>query len=224
MMSHVIQQTLDGSHTIYIPELDEHYHSTNGAVQEARHIYISKAYNFSTVQNPVVFEVGFGTGLNALLTALEAERTRRKTLYVAIEKYPVSQEEWSVMNYPHIIGENSVSLFSALHLAEWDRVVEVSPYFNLKKNHADITDFSEIPMTDVIYFDAFAPNKQASMWSTEIFSFLFEHTNFNGVLTTYCAKGDVRRMLQAVGYTVERTDGPPGKREMLRGRKEILCF
>ena len=105
MMSHVIQQTLDGSHTIYIPELDEHYHSTNGAVQEARHIYISKAYNFSAVQNPVVFEVGFGTGLNALLTALEAERTRRKTLYVAIEKYPVSQEEWSVLNYPHIIGD-----------------------------------------------------------------------------------------------------------------------
>ena len=128
------------------------------------------------------------------------------------------------LNYPHIIGEKSVSLFSAVHLAEWDRVVEVSPYFSLKKIHADITDFLEIPMTDVIYFDAFAPNKQASMWSTEIFSFLFEHTNFNGVLTTYCAKGDVRRMLQAVGYTVERTDGPPGKREMLRGRKEILCF
>lgn len=219
MMSHVIQQTLDGSHTIYIPELDEHYHSTNGAVQEAQHIYISKAYNFSTVQNPVVFEVGFGTGLNALLTALEAVRTRRKTLYVAIEKYPVAQEEWSVLNYPHIIGENSVSLFSALHLAEWDRVVEVSPYFSLKKIHADITDFPEIPMTDVIYFDAFAPNKQASMWSTEIFNFLFEHTSPNGVLTTYCAKGDVRRMLQSVGYTVERTDGPPGKREMLRGVK-----
>ncbi|MCR4800085.1 MAG: tRNA (5-methylaminomethyl-2-thiouridine)(34)-methyltransferase MnmD [Bacteroidales bacterium] len=221
-MSHVIQQTLDGSHTIYIPELDEHYHSTNGAVQEARHIYISKAYNFSTVQNPVVFEVGFGTGLNALLTALEAERTRRKTLYVAIEKYPVSHDEWSVLNYPHIIGENSVSLFSALHLAEWDRVVEVSPYFSLKKIHADITDFLEIPMTDVIYFDAFAPNKQASMWSTEIFNFLFEHTSPNGVLTTYCAKGDVRRMLQSVGYAVERTDGPPGKREMLRAGKKIM--
>lgn len=222
MMSHVIQQTLDGSHTIYIPELDEHYHSTNGAVQEARHIYISKAYNFSTVQNPVVFEVGFGTGLNALLTAMEAERTRRKTLYVAIEKYPVSHDEWSVLNYPHIIGENSASLYAALHLAEWEREVEVSPYFSLKKIHADIVSFPEMPMTDVIYFDAFAPNKQASMWSAEIFSFLFEHTNFNGVLTTYCAKGDVRRMLQAVGYAVERTDGPPGKREMLRAGKKIM--
>ena len=218
-MSHVIQQTLDGSHTIYVPELDEHYHSTNGAVQEARHIYISKAYSFSSVQNPVVFEVGFGTGLNALLTAIEAENSRRKTVYAAVEKYPVQQNEWSVLNYTQIIGQKSEQLFSALHQAEWGRIVEVSPYFSLLKIHADIADFPEIPMADVIYFDAFAPNKQASMWSQEIFSYLYGHTAPNGVLTTYCAKGDVRRMLQSVGYAVERTDGPPGKREMLRAQK-----
>ena len=123
------------------------------------------------------------------------------------------------MNYTQIIGQKSEPLFSALHQAEWGRIVEVSPYFSLLKIHADIADFPEIPMADVIYFDAFAPNKQASMWSQEIFSYLYGHTAPNGVLTTYCAKGDVRRMLQSVGYAVERTDGSPGKREMLRAQK-----
>ena len=220
-MAHILQQTLDGSHTIYIPEMDEHYHSTNGAIQEALHIYIAKAYNFSQAAQPVVFEVGFGTGLNALLTALEAERLQRKTLYVSIEKYPLETNEWVQLNYPQLIGNEAVPLFSALHSAEWGREVAVSQFFILKKLHADLADFPEISMADVIYFDAFAPNKQASMWTAEIFSFVYSHTNPNGVLTTYCAKGDVRRTLQSVGYSVERTDGPPGKREMLRGIKVV---
>jgi len=218
-MTHILQQTLDGSHTIYIPEMDEHYHSTNGAVQEARHIYISKAYNFSQALQPVVFEVGFGTGLNTLLTALEAERLRRNTLYVSIEKYPIGDEEWQTLNYPQLIGNECDTLFSSLHATEWNKKLVISPFFTLWKIHADITEFPQIPKVDVIYFDAFAPNKQASMWTTEIFEYMFAHTNPNGVLTTYCAKGDVRRTLQAVGYHVERTDGPPGKREMLRGVK-----
>lgn len=218
-MTHILQQTLDGSHTIYIPEMDEHYHSTNGAVQEARHIYISKAYNFSQASQPVVFEVGFGTGLNALLTALEAERLRRNTLYVSIEKYPIGNEEWQMLNYPQLIGNKCDTLFFSLHSAEWNKKISISPFFTLWKIHADISDFPQIPMADVIYFDAFAPNKQSSMWTMEIFEYLFTHTSHNGVLTTYCAKGEVRRSLQSVGYHVERTDGPPGKREMLRGIK-----
>ena len=218
-MTHILQQTLDGSHTIYIPEMDEHYHSTNGAVQEARHIYISKAYNFSQVPQPVVFEVGFGTGLNTLLTALEAERLQRKTLYVTIEKYPLEKNESTQLNYPQLLGIECEKLFESLHSAEWNKSVAISPYFTVHKIHADLSQFPHIPMADVIYFDAFAPNKQASMWTAEIFSYLYFHTNPNGVLTTYCAKGDVRRALQAVGYQVERTDGPPGKREMLRGIK-----
>ena len=218
-MTHILQQTLDGSHTIYIPEMDEHYHSTNGAIQEALHIYINKAYNFSAAANPTVFEVGFGTGLNALLTANEAEKQKRKTAYISIEKYPVSKEEYSQLNYANLIGEQSAYLFNKIHEANWNEFVQISDYFYLKKLHADITDLPEIPFADVLYFDAFAPNKQASMWSSEIFQYLYEHTNENGVLTTYCAKGDVRRTLQSVGYRVERTDGPPGKREMLRGRK-----
>lgn len=218
-MTHILQHTLDGSHTIYIPEMDEHYHSTNGAIQEALHIYISKAYQFSQVSQPTVFEVGFGTGLNALLTALEAEKSQRKTTYVSIEKYPLGPDEYSQLNYASLIGESAVALFEKLHTAKWDSLVEISPWFSLQKIRTDLTLLPEIPIADVIYFDAFAPNKQESMWSREIFAYLFEHTNNNGILTTYCAKGDVRRTLQSVGYSVERTDGPPGKREMLRAVK-----
>ncbi|MCQ2960530.1 MAG: tRNA (5-methylaminomethyl-2-thiouridine)(34)-methyltransferase MnmD [Bacteroidales bacterium] len=213
-MIHILQQTLDGSHTIYIPEMDEHYHSTNGAIQEALHIYIAKAYNHSKIANPVVFEVGFGTGLNTFLTAIEAEKNKRPTTYVSIEKYPLEKEEYSLLNYSNMAQQKD--LFEKIHEAEWDRTVKISEFFYLKKIYGDLTTFPEIPSADVIYFDAFAPNKQSSMWSTEIFTYLFNHTNSDGILTTYCAKGDVRRMMQAVGYSVERTDGPPGKREMLR--------
>lgn len=218
-MTHVLQQTLDGSHTIYIPEMDEHYHSTNGAIQEAQHIYIAKAYNFSTNPNPTIFEVGFGTGLNTLLTALEAEKQRRKTVYISIEKYPISAEESTQLNFPYLIDGKPIDLFSKIHSAPWNEFVEISPWFSLKKNQADLTQLPVLENVDVIYFDAFAPNKQASMWAETIFQYLYNHTNDNGILTTYCAKGDVRRMLQSVGYHVERTDGPPGKREMLRATK-----
>lgn len=218
MSSHILQQTLDGSHTIYIPEMDEHYHSTNGAIQEARHVYISKAYHHSFASIPTVFEVGFGTGLNALLTAMEANRLRRRTNFVTIEKYPLSREEWALLNYPKLVN-SSPGLFEALHDAAWGTEVEISPFFYFKKICADMLDFPVIPLADVIYFDAFAPNKQSSLWSRDVFMFMYEHTRPNGILTTYCAKGEVRRTMQAVGYKVERIDGPPGKREMLRATK-----
>ena len=201
--------------------MDEHYHSTNGAIQEAQHIYISKAYNFSTSPNPTLFEVGFGTGLNTLLTALEAEKQKRKTTYVSIEKYPLPKSEYLQLNFPQLIENQPTELFAKIHNAPWNEYVEISPFFTLKKLQADLTELPQIPNADIIYFDAFAPNKQASMWSERIFQYVYEHTNLNGVLTTYCAKGEVRRTLQSVGFQVERTDGPTGKREILRATKEI---
>ncbi len=217
----VIQKTLDGSTTLYVYELDEHYHSTNGAIQEAQHIYIEKAYNFSSVEVPVVFEVGFGTGLNTLMTALEAEKTKRVTHYVSIEKYPLSANEITHLNFTSLFGNQSEQLFAKIHSCEWNRECQISEYFYLTKLQADLTNLPEIPMADVIYFDAFAPNKQESMWSEDIFKHLFAHMNVGGVMTTYCAQGKVRRMLQSVGFEVERTDGPIGKREMLRATRTL---
>lgn len=217
----VIQKTLDGSTTLYVYELDEHYHSTNGAIQEAQHIYIEKAYNFSPVAVPVVFEVGFGTGLNTLMTALEAEKAKRVTHYVSIEKYPLSANEVNHLNFTSLFGNQSEQLFAKIHSCEWNRECQISEYFYLTKLQADLTNLPEIPMADVIYFDAFAPNKQESMWSEEIFKHLFVHMNVGGVMTTYCAQGKVRRMLQSVGFEVERTDGPIGKREMLRATRTL---
>lgn len=215
----VIQKTIDGSHTLYVYELDEHYHSTNGAIQEAMHIYIEKAFNHSQVIEPIVFEVGFGTGLNTLLTALEAQKKKRKTQYISIEKYPLNQTEVEQLNYVSLLGKEASSLFSKIHDCAWNEPCKISEYFELIKYNADLTLLPQIPQVDVIYFDAFAPNKQASMWTETIFSYLFDHTNKNGILTTYCAQGNVRRTLQKVGYSVERTDGPYGKREMLRATK-----
>ncbi|MCQ2608786.1 MAG: tRNA (5-methylaminomethyl-2-thiouridine)(34)-methyltransferase MnmD [Bacteroidales bacterium] len=215
----IIQKTLDGSTTLYVYELDEHYHSTNGAIQEAQHIYIDKAYNFSAVQTPVVFEVGFGTGLNTLMTAIEAEKLKRVTRYISIEKYPLLSDEVSQLNYTSFFGKQSEQLFSDIHACEWNKECKISEYFYLTKMQADLTNLPEIPFVDVVYFDAFAPNKQESMWSEEIFKHLFSHMNVGGIMTTYCAQGKVRRMLQSVGFTVERTYGPIGKREMLRATR-----
>ncbi len=217
----VIQKTLDGSTTLYVYELDEHYHSTNGAIQEAQHIYIEKAYNHSLVKNPVVFEVGFGTGLNTLMTALEAQRTKRETHYISIEKYPLSAEEVSCLNYTTLFGKESEQLFTDIHNCEWNVESRITDYFYLTKIQGDLTTLPEIPMADIVYFDAFAPNKQESMWSEAIFRHLFAHINVGGVMTTYCAQGKVRRLLQAVGFEVERTDGPIGKREMLRATRTL---
>ena len=157
-MTHVLQQTLDGSHTIYIPEMDEHYHSTNGAIQEAQHIYISKAYNFSNCTNPTVFEVGFGTGLNALLTALEAEKQQRKTTYISIEKYPIAEAEYSLLNFPYLIEENPIELFSKIQSASWNEFVEISPWFSLKKIHADLVNLGLIVIVGILDVDTCTAN------------------------------------------------------------------
>lgn len=218
-MNHIIQKTKDGSHTIYLPELDEHYHSTNGAIQEAQHVYIQTAYNYCAKQDLTVLEIGFGTGLNALLTAIEATQKQRKTYYVSIEKFPLKTIVYSTLNYPDILGLFANDIYHKITNAPWDTDAAITEFFTIRKCTSDLTQFPRIPQSDVIYFDAFAPNKQAEMWTSEIFSYLYAHTNEKGILSTYCAKGSVRRSLQNVGYRVERREGPPGKREILRAMK-----
>lgn len=214
-----LQETADGSHTLFIPEMDEHYHSVNGAVQESRHVFIEAGLRRLEKKELIVFEVGFGTGLNAFLTLLDAEENDRTVVYHSVELYPLDQEFVRLLNYAEIIAPEKKELFSRLHSAEWDTEVRITDRFILHKIKGDSNQM-EIPSgIDLVYFDAFAPDKQPEMWNQSIFNALYLRMNEGGILTTYCAKGVVRRMMQKAGYSVERIPGPPGKREMLRAIK-----
>ena len=213
--------TADGSHTIFLPEMKEHYHSVNGAITESDFVYIQKGYNFHASVLPVVFEVGFGTGLNALLTALEAEKQKRKTVYITLEKFPLENEIVKSLNYGTYISEDAQQVFNQIHQCNWDTEQQITPWFTILKMQDDINKFryEKLVPSDVVYFDAFAPDKQPEMWNALIFKKIFSITAKNGVFVTYSAKGEVRRQLSQAGFNMQRLPGPPGKKEMLRGIK-----
>ena len=206
-----IEITADGSATLYIPEIDEHYHSVKGALTESLHIFIQTGFYYSKADPLTIFEVGFGTGLNAFLTLLECEKLQRKTVYHTIELYPLTTEQANSLKYQDTIAPEQATLFETIHLAEWDKPIEITPNFTLHKIKGDMGQ---------IYYDAFAPEKQPNLWSEEIFEKISRSMKSQGILTTYCAKGEVRRRLQRAGLIVERLQGPPaGKREILRAIK-----
>jgi tRNA U34 5-methylaminomethyl-2-thiouridine-forming methyltransferase MnmC len=222
----ILKTTADGSFTLYVPDLDEHYHSMNGAVQESQNVYITsglshyiqtnhsiKKYDDKETQAEIqLLEFGFGTGLNACLTALEAEKRKIKIRYTGLEKFPLSQEITNRLNY----SSDDRSLFQHIHRSVWEIPVSITPHFILQKKAIDFLTFEFTDRYDVVYYDAFAPDKQPEVWSNELFEKLFFSMNPGGVLTTYCAKGNIRRMMQQAGFTVERIPGASGKREMLR--------
>jgi tRNA U34 5-methylaminomethyl-2-thiouridine-forming methyltransferase MnmC len=212
-----LRLTADGSHTLYVPSLDEHYHSSAGAIQESRHVFIQAGLHQLSKPRLRLLEVGFGTGLNALLTLLETEKESGLALeYFAVERYPLPDDCLRMLNYAQLLCPEREALFSALHTAAWDRPASISERFILHKIQGDIRTCPLPEAADLIYYDAFAPGKQAGMWTQEIFDRLYRSTAKGGLLTTYCAKGEVRRIMQKAGYSVERIPGPPGKREMLR--------
>lgn len=215
-----IEKTDDGSNTLYVPELNEHYHSTKGAVTESKYIFVEQGFNHSLKNNVSILEVGFGTGLNAILTFIEADNKGVNTIYDTIEKYPLDKTIIEKLDYLPIIGEENKDRFDNIHSSQWDKDIELSPFFTLHKINGDFTSYNFIRKYDVIYFDAFAPEKQPEMWTQDIFNQMYNLLNPGGVLTTYCAKGIIRRMLQAAVFKTERLPGPPnGKREILRATK-----
>ena len=219
-MSLNLEKTDDGSYTLYVPELDEHYHSVKGALTESRHIFVDMGLRHSDVTEPRILEIGLGTGLNCFLTFLAAEETGKKIHYTGIERYPLNEDTLRKLDYPTIINQGHETDYYAIHQAPWGRDVELSPRFTLHKIEGDFTSYPFDGKYDIIYFDAFAPEKQPEMWEQSLFDMLYNVLNEGGILTTYCAKGVVRRMLQSAGFTVERLPGPPrGKREILRATR-----
>jgi len=216
-----VVMTKDGSHTISIPGKGVTYHSVHGAVQESIHVFIEAGLGAVLTavnrKDIAVFEMGFGTGLNAFLTALAAEEQQVLISYTAVEAFPLSGEEALKLNYADSLGHPE--LFEQLHQSPWNKAVAIHEHFTLRKVQSELAAFSPSQRFDLIYYDAFAPSAQPELWTNEVFEKLYGMMRQNAVLVTYCSKGDVRRALLAAGFSVEKIPGPPGKREMLRARK-----
>ncbi|MBD0289134.1 MAG: tRNA (5-methylaminomethyl-2-thiouridine)(34)-methyltransferase MnmD [Flavisolibacter sp.] len=214
--------TSDGSHTVAVPELNVTYHSRYGAVQESLHVFIRAGLYYVWEQFPDtpihIIEMGFGTGLNALLTAIEAQKRQRSIHYTAIEKFPLTIEEALNLNYTQQLQHQE--LFEQMHQCRWHEDVVMAPYFILRKEEKDLLAYTASSSVHLIYYDAFAPAAQPELWTQEVFVQLHRMLVPGGVLVTYCAKGAVRRAMQAAGFLMEKLSGPPGKREMLRGSRE----
>jgi tRNA U34 5-methylaminomethyl-2-thiouridine-forming methyltransferase MnmC len=213
--------TNDGSHTIYLPELDESYHSMHGAVTESKHVFIKAGLNACKLTSLNIFEMGFGTGLNALLTWLECRRQGKKVYYRTIENNPLKNDVIKRLNYVEILGltHEDKSVFRYMHDAPWAEDFEIDKHFVLHKFHGNLNDCILPGKIDLVYFDAFSPDRQPDVWKYAIFERLFRAMNAGAILTTYCSKGKVRRTLDAVGFKTEVLPGAPGKREMMRALK-----
>ncbi|HWJ30487.1 MAG TPA: tRNA (5-methylaminomethyl-2-thiouridine)(34)-methyltransferase MnmD [Flavisolibacter sp.] len=213
--------TRDGSNSIAVPKLNVTYHSIHGAIQESKHVFIEAGLNHVlnnvTNQPLCIFEMGFGTGLNALLTALEAEKYQRKIFYTAVEAFPLSIEEVKGLNYSELLEHKD--WFQQIHESDWQEDVRITPHLTLRKERVDLINYSSHQRFNLIYYDAFAPSVQPELWTKEIFEKLFLMLQHGGVLVTYCSKGDVRRAMIAAGFDVEKLTGAPGKREMLRATR-----
>jgi len=218
-----IRRTLDGSDTLFVPELNEHYHSVFGALQESTHVFIKNGFlDVDTGNDPVsVLEVGFGTGLNALLTNLTAKTQGREVHYAAIEKYPLEKEAWSLLNYPLLLQEqDAAEEFRKIHEVAWEEPQKIHKRFTLTKIQQDIRSFSPPKKKfHIVYFDAFGPDVQPDLWSEEVFQHMYHLLMPGGILITYSCKGKVKRNLKIAGFTIEKLPAPPGKREILRARK-----
>lgn len=214
-----IISTSDGSSTIYVPELDEHYHSTFGAISESMHVFIGAGYRSTTLNPLSIFEMGFGTGLNALLTLFESMKDGRRIDYVSIEKYPLDKSVYSMLNYHTFFPEESQGYFNMLHGCRWDEPCRINDNFTLLKIRADFREMQPDRLFDLLYYDAFAPGKQAGMWSFDIIAKAASMVRAAGVFVTYSAKGQLKRDLQKLGFEVEHLPGPAGKRQISRAVK-----
>ncbi|MFA5971520.1 MAG: tRNA (5-methylaminomethyl-2-thiouridine)(34)-methyltransferase MnmD [Lentimicrobiaceae bacterium] len=223
MQKIILQTTTDGSHTLFVPELNEHYHSTNGALQESELVFIQNGLHHIPlcIKEINILEVGLGTGLNALLTVLEAKKQRRKINYVAIEPEPLAKDLLEQLNYASLIGgTEATGYFKKLHESSWTYPAFLSDYFIISKMQARLEDVTlRDEQFHLVYFDAFGPDVQPELWTEQVFAQLFKCLKPDGILVTYSCKGTVKRALKAAGFTIEKLAGPAGKREVLRAMK-----
>ena len=219
-LKRAILHTHDGSTTIHIEEWDECYHSKFGAIQEAQHVFIKNGLSLFKDQSISILEIGFGTGLNALITFLESKKLGLQVDYVGIEAYPISQTEIKEMNYvSELKAESDEAVFETMHSCPWEEKINLKIDFDLTKKKQFFHEIEYVEQFDLIYFDAFGYRVQPELSTFEIFKLMFKALKKNGVLVTYAARSIIKKNMQEAGFNVEKLQGPPGKREMFRATK-----
>jgi len=218
-MERKLMITEDGSHTMFVNGLDEPYHSTHGALQESSHIFIKHGLHTIERNSVRILELGFGTGLNALLTFIESILLDLDIYYHTVEKYPLADSEYKQLNFEKLVQQSPKGLLHQLHSCPWGESVQVSERFTLYKEKADFRSMNPPSNINLVYFDAFSPDKQPDLWTSAIFGCIAQHTDPGAILVTYSSKGLVRRALTSSGFEVSKVAGPPGKREMIRAIK-----
>lgn len=217
-----IFETADGSHSIYSEQFGVSYHSKYGAIQETQHVFIDAGLRLKAIlQSKIdILDIGFGTGLNALMTCLEAKRRNLTVHYTAVEAFPISLEIAQSLNYGEALNDDAVNdVFMKMHEANWGETIQITEHFIFTKLEKKFQDLTFQSAYDIIYFDAFAPSAQPELWQTPVLKIMYDALRPTGVLTTYCAKGEVKRTMKSIGFKIERLPGPPGKREMTRAVK-----
>lgn len=215
-----IIKTSDGSTTIHLPDWDESYHSKHGAIQEALHVFIKNGFSLFKGKPISILEIGFGTGLNAFITFLEAQKNEQKVNYVGVEAYPVAAEEVLQMNYAgELNAGDQMAIFEKMHQSQWGEPMALSEDFTLTKRQQFFHEVEDEQVFDLIYFDAFGFRVQPELWSLEIFQKMYRALKPSGILVTYAARGIIKRNMIEAGFSVEKMAGPPGKREMFRASK-----
>lgn len=227
-MKREVITTSDGSKTLYIRELNENYHSHHGAFQEAKHVFIKNGFNLVNNYEICILELGFGTGLNVLVTIDEFLKTDKNHIihYFTLEKYPVSIDEVKELDYASFFDKTEIKeSYNKIHAAQWNETTEIVPGFFLTKYHCDFFDLEKLslPQIDLVYYDCFGARVQPDLWEKKLFELVANTMKTGGLLTTYSSKGSVRRILLQLNFAVEKKAGPPGKREMLNAikKKEI---
>ncbi|MEQ8532090.1 MAG: tRNA (5-methylaminomethyl-2-thiouridine)(34)-methyltransferase MnmD [Imperialibacter sp.] len=215
--------TEDGSHSLKNEALNETYHSFHGAVQESAHVFIAMGLGHwcdHHDSSPRILEIGFGTGLNAFLSLIFAEEHQQEVYLESLETFPLPAEIYEALNYAEAVGNAEFGhLFDQLHTSQWGEKAELTAHFSLKKVEAPVHEYSPTTPFNIIYFDAFAPNKQPEMWTMDVLQKMYDSLAPGGFLVTYCAQGQFKRNLKQAGFTVEELPGPPGKKEMVRAVK-----
>ena len=219
-MKRIVEVSEDGSTTLRVLDWDEPYHSRHGAIQESRHVFIEHGLKHFEGRKIRILEMGFGTGLNALLTYIYAHQQQLEIDYLGVEAFPLNEGEWDQMNYLEQLGADDLEpIWQQMHRAKANEWINLSADFMFHRAEMEVQDFRSDPLFDLIYFDAFGPRVQPELWTGPVFETMFHALVPGGRLVTYCSKGDVRRCMQHVGFKVDKLAGPPGKREMLRAIK-----
>ncbi len=224
-MKRTIITTEDGSKTLYIKYLDETYHSIHGAVQEAEHVFVNNGLKRLKNCEINILELGFGTGLNFLATINEYLKTDKNHIvqYFSIDKYPVIVKEVAELSYFQFFNSKNIKeIFEKIHEIDWGVSTEIVPNFFLTKINCDFFELKnlDLPKINLVYYDCFASKVQPDLWEKPLFEMVSEKMSTEGLLTTYSAKGSVKRILQDLNFLVEKVPGPPGKREMINAWKD----